>query len=167
MQLQDKKIIYALSLTDKDQCNPCFTMVQQARKVYFQPKVISIPVLDKGVVWFTVQIESDSVPLQGGNSVNRRNTRLNPGRRLSKLSNSQHSPPKYKRSKSIISDVASSFNGSSRRMNSVWSSTDLNVAKILVEIALARIQIFTNRILMQEKLKLQGHIIHFVNRYTR
>lgn len=126
-------------------------MVQQARKVFFQPKLISIPVLDKGVFWFTVQIESDSVPLQGSNSLNRRNTRLNPGRRLSKVANSQHSPPKFKRSKTIFSDVASSHNGSGRRLNSVWSFTDLNVAKILVEIALVRIQVFTNKILMQEK----------------
>lgn len=154
LQLQDKKIIYALSSTEKDQCNPCFTIMQQARKVFFQPKMISIPVFDTGALWFTVQIESDSAPLQGSNSLNRRNTRLianSPRRTLSTFSNSQRSPPKFKRSKTIFSDVASSHNESGRRLNSVWSFTDLNVAKILVEIARVRIQVFTNKILMHEK----------------
>jgi hypothetical protein len=35
MQLTDKKTIYAIFQTEKDQCKPCFTTVRQARKTFF------------------------------------------------------------------------------------------------------------------------------------
>jgi hypothetical protein len=35
MQLTDKKTVYVIFQTEKDQCKPCFTTVRQARKTFF------------------------------------------------------------------------------------------------------------------------------------
>ena len=55
-----KKTIYAVFLNDKEQCNPCFTSLEQAKKPFFQPRLISVPVLDSNNLWFTIQIETDN-----------------------------------------------------------------------------------------------------------
>jgi hypothetical protein len=50
--------VVSIYLTETDECSPCFQTCQQAKTLVNEVGKLSIPVEEKGVLMFTVQIES-------------------------------------------------------------------------------------------------------------
>ena len=46
--------LFAVYWSDKEQCNPFFSSVKKARKLFFSPQMMSVPVIDGNELWFTI-----------------------------------------------------------------------------------------------------------------
>lgn len=140
-------VVHAVFDQDCEQCTPYFRDYKTGSTLLFTQKVISIPVVENDVLYFTLQIETDCLPI-----VKVKGSKLT----------------KRKESLSQASKSRLNFNQSnySRQKASGWNSNDLIVARIIAMLGAVRFDVFTNSALEMKKSLMYGHIIEFVQRFT-